>query len=441
MLFSRLVSLLRATIISAAITFVLVEISLRLKPDVVPVFFLVQFNENIRAEIATRLNYPTQRTNKFILRDDGGPPLWVTMPGQVVTMTVDDRDAGSVKRVSMDWKGFCNPFDRNDRAYRVDIVTVGDSFSWCMGVGAEETWSSGIAEITNLGTYNLSRPAIGLHEDVQLLKMFGVEMGPRVVIMNFYEGNDLRDVLRFRAFADATLLVKTSPSQAERPPQAANLSQLGRLYFWILNGWMGRSSYAVNTLMTTVNHLYQRFKSDGAAEGKRRTQLSEIDFRYRLVFGSDEVAFNLDNADQDEVRSARKLIDDDSVLTLLDAPLESFADLAQRHAFLPVLAYSPSAHTAYAEQAQFADPALAPLLERFSNTQRAYLRRKAATLGLVFIDLTPTLRRSAAALGARDLLYFPVNLHYTQRGHSVVAEAITEALRRESVRRGITLFD
>jgi hypothetical protein len=432
---------LRTTIVSAAVTFVLVEISLRLKPDVVPVFFLVQFNEDIRAEIATRLNYPTQRTNKFILRDDGGPPLWVTMPGQIVTMTVDHRDAGSVKRVSMDWKGFCNPSDRNDSAYRVDILTVGDSFTWCMGIGADETWTSGIAKITNLRTYNLSRPAIGLHEYLQLLKAFGVEMGPRVVVMSFYEGNDLRDALRFRAFADVTLLAGQPPSQAARTPQSAKQSHLGRLYFWILNGWVGRSSYAANTLMIAVNHLYQRLKSDGAAEGKGRERRSGINFRYRLVFGSAEVAFNLDNADQDEVRSARSLADDDSVLSLLDAPLESFAGLARRHAFLPVLVYSPSAHTAYADQVLFADPALAPLLERFSDIQRAYLRRKSTALGLVFIDLTPALRRSAVELGARDLLYFPVNLHYTQRGHSVVAGVIVDELRRESVRRGTTLFD
>ena len=38
---------------------------------------------------------------------------------------------------------------------------------------------------------------IGPYEYVQVLKQFGLQRRPRIVIMNIYEGNDLRDTLRY----------------------------------------------------------------------------------------------------------------------------------------------------------------------------------------------------------------------------------------------------
>ena len=45
--------------------------------------------------------------------------------------------------------------------------------------------------------YNLSVAGIGPYEYVELLRRYGLPLGPRVVVMNIYEGNDLRDVLKF----------------------------------------------------------------------------------------------------------------------------------------------------------------------------------------------------------------------------------------------------
>ena len=64
----------------------------------------------------------------------------------------------------------------------------------------------------------------------------------------------------------------------------------------------------------------------------------------------------------------------------------------------------------------------------FSKTQRAYLRQKAADLGLTFIDLTPALQNSGTATSGRTRApYYPANVHYTPSGHRLVGDALAAA--------------
>jgi hypothetical protein len=155
----------------------------------------------------------------------------------------------------------------------------------------------------------------------------------------------------------------------------------------------------------------------------------EIEFRYNLRFLKGEIAFNGSNLDQDEVRSARALRQGQVETSLLREGLESFVDLSRRHGFLPVVAYTPSAYTAYASVVDFRDQSLGELMPWFSAQQRAYLESASQELGFTFVDLTPAFQKSARVLAGEELLYFPTVLHLTPRGHAVAAEALAQALR------------
>jgi hypothetical protein len=93
------------------------------------------------------------------------------------------------------------------------------------------------------------------------------------------------------------------------------------------------------------------------------------------------------------------------------------------------VAYIPSAHVVYAEYVHFDDRALASPLATFDEAQRVFLAQQVAALGMRFVDTTPTLRVSARVAGARDLFYFPTNLHLSPAGHQAVADALETALR------------
>jgi hypothetical protein len=168
-----------------------------------------------------------------------------------------------------------------------------------------------------------------------------------------------------------------------------------------------------------------------------RSDLSEPNFRYRLVFSEQAIIpFNLDNTDTDEVEYAGRLLNeeiDPGVFWSIGLALGAFVELSQEHNFVPIVTYTPSAHNAYADTVDFDDKALNKLMPWFSREQRQFLTTKGQELGYIFIDLTPALRAAAASNGPANLLYYRYDLHLTPAGHTVVASAIHEALRELSM--------
>jgi hypothetical protein len=159
------------------------------------------------------------------------------------------------------------------------------------------------------------------------------------------------------------------------------------------------------------------------------TGQEEAEFRYLLRFGGHEVPFNPANLDQDEVRSAREMRRGELEPSLFREGLERFVEVARRDGFQPVVAYTPSAHTAYAARVVFRDRELAALMPWFSARQREYLASLGRDLGYRFVDLTPALQSAADGLRADELLYFPTVLHLSPRGHAVAASALAASLR------------
>jgi hypothetical protein len=318
----------------------------------------------------------------------------------------------------MDSQGFCNPPENSYERPTIDLVTVGDSFTECVVVGPEETWTSELGRLTGIPVYSLARGGIGPYDYLQILHRFALAKRPRVVVMNLYEGNDLRDSLRYHEHA-AARRAGGDPRVLAHDRNADPVDTQA-----VLDHPLGRSSWAVNLITVAAveagESLYRTL-----ARGERR---EPVNFRYTVRLPDRAVRFNLQDSDESEVRHARMLRAGQVSLGAFDEALAGFADLAREHGFVPVLAYSPSAYSAYADFMDFDDPALAELMPWFHAEQLAYLEGRAQALGVVFVDLTPALQDAARSLPSDDLLYFPVNLHYTAQGHRVVAEALARAL-------------
>jgi lysophospholipase L1-like esterase len=120
----------------------------------------------------------------------------------------------------------------------VDVVAIGDSFTWCSGLRAEDAWPAQLAPLLGRTVWNLGRGGIGLHEELQILRRFGLAKRPRVVILNFYEGNDLRDALRFAQHAGAT------PAERQALRDATRARQGRAEHAAALDHPLGRHSYA-----------------------------------------------------------------------------------------------------------------------------------------------------------------------------------------------------
>jgi lysophospholipase L1-like esterase len=434
----KLFQSLAQIILIILITCVLLEIPLRLFPRLIPPFLLADFNPAARARAAEQLGYPTEKTVRLLPRDDGGPPRRMRLFRPGARVTLDVADAGFVNTVSMDEEGFCNPADAAGRASLpvepgasdgsggrprvagrdegLGVVALGDSFTWCTGVRPEQAWPAQLERLLGERTANLGSPGIGLYEHLQILREYGVRQAPRVVVLSLYEGNDLRDAEHFHAYRRQ---VGTGAPAATR-----------RL---IKDRPLARNSYAYNLIVVgarAMHHAARRRLARWA--GIPTGEEPEVEFRYTLRFPEGEVPFNGGNLDQDEVRSARALRSGRIEVALFREGLVRFMELSRRHGFLPVVAYTPSAHTAYAPVVAFQDESLEELMPWFSARQREYLASAGGELGFTFVDLTPAFQEAAREKAGRELLYFPTVLHLTPRGHAVVAEALARALRSAS---------
>lgn len=403
--------------VSLAIALATLEIGLRAAPAAIPQNLLKRFERSLRLAIAQRLGLPNEAQTYVLERDDDGPPVQLFHPHERIRFEFED--TGESGEMAMDGLGFCEgPGDDFARA-AIPLLAIGDSFTVCYPPKPELTWPSVLGRLLATPAYNLGRGGVGPYEYVQILVRFGLAKRPRVVVMQVYEGNDLRDALFHQRWLAA------SPAERARFPERASLETFRVDPAPALANPLGRASYAFD--FAVVGGAFALSKALDALDADPR---AKVDFRYRLRFPDGAIVpMNVRNTDRDEVRVARELRAGTVSLSALDGAFLRFARLSVQRGFTPIVSYAPSAHTAYADFVEFADPELKALLAELSAAQREHLRALCTRLGVRFLDLTPALREAARARGARELLYYPINVHYTPAGHAVAAAAVAEVIR------------
>ncbi len=396
----------------------LLELLLRLYPVAIPIKLLRDFEPRLRHQIAQQLGLPMLSERRFFKRDDGGRDLSYYKPFAAILHK--QKDPEIVPPHPADELGFCNPPNTYRDHKIIDIIAIGDSFTFCTGVPNDQSWPILLGQRLNRSSYNLAISGTAPLAYLQYLKQFGLAKQPRFVIMNIYEGNDLAETL-----ADQELIAGIKAHKLSAQHQSVPVGFLGHQFFKLRDSVIGQYSYAVNLLATGARRFY---KVTSAKRDQRGSSEAEINFRYRAVYPDAAINFNQDNTDISEVETARQVQSGTISFSAFDTALTNFVDLSKQYHFIPVVSYSPSAYSAYAGLVQFDDPELAQLMPAFSTKQRQYLTQQATRLGFHFIDLTPALQLAAINAGPRQLLYFPYIVHYTRYGHQVVAATLAKAL-------------
>jgi hypothetical protein len=372
------------------------EAVFRIVPRAIPAKALVYFEPNLRAKLAQG-RFPTRADTVLMPRDDGGEPIRIFKPFTVRPYVPDV--CGAVEQVPTDEIGFGNPPGIYASNATLAVVAIGDSYTFPTAVHPSDAWPHRLGAALDRTAYNLGRGGQGPCEYLQILKRFGLAKAPRTVVMNVYEGNDLRDMAEYLAY------------RSGQAPLVAGDGSEGK------TGFLWRHSYAWNLAAGSVIYLRDHARAE-RLEG-------HVDYRFQVG----AVPFNAGQGNRDEIVYARKAVAGEIAYAVFAEPLREFQRLGAAHGFQPVLAYTPSAAIVYAP-VDFRDPEVGRVLDRFSREQRAYLRELAQESGLPFVDLTEPLRQLArqAAPTPENLLYFPGNIHLTARGHAAVAEILAAAL-------------
>lgn len=75
----------------------------------------------------------------------------------------------------------------------VDIVAVGDSFTYGYSARRADAWPAKLAQISHLSVYNLGMGGWGPQQYDCALRIFGLRLNPKVAVVGLYMGNDLQD--------------------------------------------------------------------------------------------------------------------------------------------------------------------------------------------------------------------------------------------------------
>jgi lysophospholipase L1-like esterase len=392
------------------------EVALRLMPELIPIDLLQHFHEEMRLKVAVQLDLPNRSDIQPVERDDGGPLLKKYRPNVSITLAFGDE--GATDTIITDDLGFCNPPTRSYEREKIDIMAIGDSLTWCTAVEPGEAWPAFLADLTGKSSYNLGFPGIGLYEYLVFLRKYGLQKSPDVVVLNFTEGNDFRDALRYWRF-------KTHGISEEGLSQEAG--PIGQL--------LGPVSLVYNMAVGTWRELFEPKRTSAkAGDTPLDARLASIDkksldFRYAVNFDGERIAFNIRNADRDELKH---IIAVSEGLADLSVFLREFRRLADEHDFTPVVIFSPSAHVVYEDYIEFEAPWVKPLARTYSDRLRDYAKEGAERFGYHYLDMTDLLKEEIRRQGAEratKLLYYPGSIHYSVEGNLVVARELAAFLQ------------
>ena len=120
-------------------------------------------------------------------------------------------------RVRTNGRGLRTPFERGP----VDVIALGDSFTFGYGVDEAETWPARLAELTGWSVANLGVSGYGPQSELALLRSEGPALPPRLLLWQFF-ANDLEDASLFAlAAVRRPRSVRLAAPGAGRSPSSA----------------------------------------------------------------------------------------------------------------------------------------------------------------------------------------------------------------------------
>ena len=418
--------------VTVAIVVISLKMVLRLCPALIPLPLLNRFEESLRRPIAKKIGFQTEDDQREIKNTDG-TTVKIYKPRAAIHYF--DHDPGMVNTMTMDTQGFCNTARQTYETSTIDVITIGDSFTWCTTVKPEDTFTSQLsALLPRAQFYNLGQPGTGPYEYLNTFKYFGPSKHPRAVVLTIYEGNDLANADSYqKEHTPGGQPLPTATSTPAGPTPCLVPRAICPFYRGLRDGVLGEKSYSFNLALAALRlskeYIQKQF------HGPPQENIFN-DFSYYLKnTGQPRLTFNRGGYDLLEVYYANKIRRGEIAFTPFDAALEEFIGLAQEYHFTPLVAYIPSADTAYGPHIKFSDSRLTEIMPYFSQTQRHYLQQKIAALGGIFIDTTSALQQAADQhMNAASLLYFPTNLHLTKEGHAIVAATLQPFLKQALAR-------
>lgn len=323
-----------------------------------------------------------------------GPAEWI---GQVLyTQSLRELGEGAeiyadepAITVSYDAEGFRNATDLDDW----EVAVVGDSFTELGYLRDEDLFTSVAGRVLGVRVKNLGVSGSAAFSQAAYLKHYGVAPSTSDAVLVFFEGNDLKDLVR-------------EHEALERFERTGD-----REYREIRN----QSSF-VKALFSIVKRRRKSRRAYGRAEIEIAGERRPITVTYAPP----------SSAELSELE-----------VELIDRSIEAWSATARERGVRPWVAYMPCKIRVLYEHLSFTAMAKEEVSSWRPNDLPEHVRRVAQRHGAGFIDLTPALRRATAQ---GELAFNPIwDTHLTARGSRAVGRALAEALDRSHPRSAAEL--
>jgi hypothetical protein len=423
---SRLVKGIGQAVISLTISLIVLEILLRLfaghlDPDLANKFVGIRVNEHPEGALMPPQipvhNYWWAGTREDYVEDFSRMDLY-----RATCLDRPDQDPeGEPYRVVVEYDqyGFRGDITSQD----VDVVVLGDSFTHA-GRIPEPYWY-GIAP----KVYGMGASTTGNIEQTLNLEAIGLDRSPEVVIMGFFEGNDLQDNLRFQQVREAY----DPNKRREKDSLIEENKQLRPLRF-------------LATYSTAV-WVVQEFNLQEALQGgcifpiedKQGNQLTFLpDYTSMATIPTDDLrqSYAVEITRQTILEAAQMSQANGATFILMFIPttLHTYwheldpADI--RLISENTAAFAPTV-SGFVVRPRITDPdEITRLLTENIDNQRVIMREIAEEAGILFLDLTPFLQAQAAR---GEQIYFYGDTHFNRNGHRLAREALVEFLAEHNL--------
>lgn len=326
--------------------------------------------------------------------------IFYARPG-VVAPPADPYKVLSEHSLAWDADGFRVPARPSDR---YEILALGDSYTEAANVA--RPWPDVLAAKSGRAVRNMGFRGYGPLEEALVLKEYGAKSGARVVIVGYFEGNDLNDVV----FSSDDPFVLPSIARQAIPPYDPNNP------IWKSDN-SGPFQYPLKITINNATHQ-MAFLDDYLSW--LNGDLWDFTHSYNLAA--------LGNVWDDMAKSVPN-----SCLVIAYFPnaphiYAPYVVSEDRDRLMATLAEMKLVEDGARLGSVKATPALtfADVMRRLDN-QRDAVASLAAKKGLPFIDLVPAFQ-AAAARG--EILYYAYDTHWNQAGHDLAGQVIADYLAR-----------
>jgi hypothetical protein len=263
-------------------------------------------------------------------------------------------------------------------------AAFGDSFTFGAGVDDTATWVAQLAKLTNREIINFAVPGHGPHQYTRIFQKYGKPLRPKIIFYTLYT-NDLEDGQRF---------------------EKRHKSHKSSKRTFSINRFLKNYS-ASNNLFRNLTRSFITKRGDNTWGG---IGLKLLERKLRNPYGIPDGEF-------------------ESTWAAIAKQIEGAVDESKRINATFVFLYFPSKEEVYW---QLDKEKVKPIkdfeerIERLSKTTQSFCRFRQ----LLCLDLSSALRH----LGLNgEKLYFPVDIHWNERGHLAVAQELFKFLGEKNL--------